>query len=353
MLRRRLLARLGVLVLGFVLGAVVSIVLLQGVLKDLDAMNADAKAMINGTQSLSLAIASVESLQAPGPTLDEQRRRLALEIEAHFRKLGEHPHLRASASKASADYASVLDLLPAFVRNVESNSVPPADSLALQRRVLQLGQSAREFVAAEQEAVSRNLRTLIIGLTIAALAMMNITVVVLLRTAQMILRPIDELVQASRRLGQEQYHHRVSTDQRDEFAELAHAYNRLADELAANEKRKVEAMQQLAVTLNHELNNVLNIIDFQLSLLDRKSGGDPALAKIFRDIRENLARISSTVASLKSVRRVVLTDYLPGEKMIDLARSLALDDLPSPPSNAPEVASRRPSHPDPTERTTP
>ncbi len=338
MLRRRLLARLGVLVLGFVLGAVVSIVLLQGVLKDLDAMNADAKAMINGTQSLSLAIASVESLQAHASMLDDQRRRLAREIDAHFQKLGQHPHLREPGTKAFADYASVRDLLPAFVRSVESNAVHPADSLTLQRRVLQLGQSAREFIAAEQEAVSRKLRTLIIGLTIAALAMMNITVVVLLRTAQMILRPIDDLVQASRRLGQEQYNHRVPTDQHDEFAELAHAYNRLADELAANEKRKVEAMQHLAVTLNHELNNVLNIIDFQLSLLDRKSAGDPTLAKIFRDIRENLARISSTVASLKSVRRVVLTDYLPGEKMIDLARSLSLDDLPSQTSKVSQPA---------------
>lgn len=327
MLRRRLLARLGVLVLGFVLGAVVSIVLLQGVLKDLDAMNEAARSMINGTQSLSLAIASAESARGEGTEGDAKRRLLTREIEATFEKVGEHPHLRAPGSTAAARYDEVSELLPAYVRGVEANAPASEATLTLQRHVIELGQAAREVVSREQEALSKHLRTLIVGLTIAALVMVNITIVVLLRTAQMILRPIDDLVEASRKLGQEQFHHRVSTDQRDEFAELARAYNHMGDELAASEKRKVESMQQLAVTLNHELNNVLNIIDFQLSLLDRKSGGDPAVGKIFRDIRENLARISATVSSLKSVRRVVLTDYLPGEKMVDLARSLAMEDV--------------------------
>lgn len=235
MLRRKLLTRLGVLVLGFVLGAVVSIVLLQGVLQDLDGINAKAK---------------VEQLDAA----------------AHTR------------------------------------------------------------VAAEQEALSKKLRNLIVGLTIAALVMMNITVIMLLHTAQMVLRPVAELVDASRRLGQQQFDHRVTMDGADEFAELARAYNRMGEELAESEHRKVESLQHLAVTLNHELNNVVTIIDFQLSLLDRRSGGDPNLAKLFRDIRENLGRISTTVASLRNVRRVVLTDYMPGEKMLDLARSLAIED---------------------------
>lgn len=330
MLRRRLLARLGVLVLGFVLGAVVSIVLLQGVLKDLDAINDDAKAMINGTQNLSLAIASAESVRTPDAPGEDRRRELARDMRALYDQLGQHPHLRTPGSAAERRYAEVGAILPSFAAAVELNTFSPADSLGLQRKVIELGQSAREVVADEQQALSKHLRTLIIGLTIAALVMMNITIVVLLRTAQMVLKPIDDLVEASRKLGQEQYGHRVLTDQRDEFAELAHAYNRLGEELAANETRKVESMQQLAVTLNHELNNVLAVIDLQLSLLDRKSGADPALAKLFRDIRENLARISATVASLKNVRRVVLTDYLPGEKMVDLARSLALEDVSQP-----------------------
>lgn len=338
MLRRRLLARLGVLVLGFVLGAVASIVLLQGVLTDLDAMNADAKAMISGTQNLSFAIASVESLRQAGAEGDARRRDLVREMKSHYEQLGTHPHLRATGSPAERLFADVGQALPSFLDSVEANTFTPADSLGLQRRVIELSQSAREVVAQEQEALSKKLRTLIIILTIAALVMMNITIVVLLRTAQMVLKPIDDLVEASRKLGQEQYGHRVLTDQGDEFAELARAYNRLGEELAANEKRKVESMQQLAVTLNHELNNVLAVIDLQLSLLDRKSGGDPALAKLFRDIRENLARISTTVASLKNVRRVVLTDYLPGEKMVDLARSLALEDAASPQTTTGSVA---------------
>jgi hypothetical protein len=35
-----------------------------------------------------------------------------------------------------------------------------------------------------------------------------------------------------------------------------------------------------------------------------------------------MARMKETVQSLKSARRIVLTDYAPGVKMLDLAQSL-------------------------------
>ena len=37
--------------------------------------------------------------------------------------------------------------------------------------------------------------------------------------------------------------------------------------------------------------------------------------------------IARTIASLREVRRIVLTDYMPGQKMIDLPRSVAVDDV--------------------------
>lgn len=330
MLRKRLLARLGVLVLGFVLGAVASIVLLQGVLRDLNTMNDDARAVINGTQNLSLSISTVEAESAAAARGDgEAPARLARELEAMretHRTLGEHRLFRGAEGEGGALHAEVGGLLDAFEASARGGDGGAAASLELRRKAIELAQAARAFVAREQATLSTDLRALIIGLTIAALVMMNITVVVLLRTASMILRPIDSLVQASRELAQEHFTHKVRTDEADEFAELARAYNRMGDELGANERRKVESLQHLAVTLNHELNNVLNVIDFQLSLLDRRSGGDPGQAKLLREIRENLGRISGTVASLRQVRRVVLTDYMPGEKMLDLPRSLVTDD---------------------------
>src|SRR5690349_4577244 len=64
MLRKKLLAHLGLLVVGFVFGAVVSITLLQGVLRDLDAMKADADATNWEIRDLNAAVSAIERQSA-------------------------------------------------------------------------------------------------------------------------------------------------------------------------------------------------------------------------------------------------------------------------------------------------
>ncbi len=323
MLRKKLLARLGLLVVGFVTGAVVSIALLQGVLRDLDRMNADASSLIDGVQALSSRI-----VEADGPGLTEAD--LAA-MDVQVKRLGEH-HLLASHGAGAAAYGRLLGHVETLRTAGGANGMD--DLAGLRREVAEVAMVSRRYVAAEQASLSRRLRLLVVGLTIAALVMVNITIVVLLRTANMILRPVGELVEGSRELARERFGYRVRIEQDDEFAELAHAYNSLAGQLEANEQRKVQAMRQLAVTLNHELLNVINSIDLQLRVVDRRSGSDPSLATHLRQIHENLGRIADTIASLRHVRRIVLTDYLPGEKMLDLPRSVAEEELPEP-SGAP------------------
>jgi signal transduction histidine kinase len=188
----------------------------------------------------------------------------------------------------------------------------------------------RAYVASEQGVFGRYLRWLVLGLTLSALVMVNVSVFVLLRTAHLVLKPVGELVQGSRELAAEHFDHRVRVEQQDEFGELACAYNRLAEQLGANEERKAETLRQLAVTINHDLNNAMATIEMQLSLLDRESGRDKNLARYFRDIQSTLARMSGRVASLKNIRRVVLTDYVDGQKMVDLERSMTPEPTASP-----------------------
>lgn len=338
MLQRKLLARLGLLVAGFIAGAVVSIALLQGVLRDLDAMNADAAVMIDGLRTVG---AEIESIESEGYAARTEPDRLALGAHAvrlreALENVGLHPVMRAPAGVGAASYRRACELTPAFVARFAGTDGAPEPSLEsvtrateLRHEVGELTRLARQHVANAQLELSRRLRLIIIGLTIAALVMVNITIVVLLRTATMILRPVGALVEASRQLARERFEWRVRLDQEDEFAELARAYNHLAGELAANEKRKVEALHHLAVTLNHELNNVITTIGLQLALVDRRSGGDPALGTQLRSIHENLGRVSRTIASLRNVRRVVLTDYGQGEKMLDLPRSVEAEE-PAP-----------------------
>jgi signal transduction histidine kinase len=134
---------------------------------------------------------------------------------------------------------------------------------------------------------------------------------------------VEQLVEASRRLGREEYDYRVKIPTPDEFGELAASYNRLAEQLQANERRKLETLSQAAVTLNHELNNAGAIIRLQLQLLERQNVGTPEFARALVQIRESLARMTATLERLKHVRRIVLTDYAEGTKMLDLEKSAA------------------------------
>lgn len=338
MLRRKLLARLGLLVAGFVAGAVVAIVLLQGVLKDLDRIRDESGAAVDEIQHLGDATVEIEVAlnwhEGPG------EERLATIEQASKNARDAYEGLAAygladADNPAATCYERIGELLPRFLPDPATlrGTLPsawthrdPGVPGELAAEIAHLRQIARAAFAEREVALSKRLRTLIVALAVAALVMVNITVIVLLHTSTMILRPVDALVQGSRELAKERFDHRVEVDGDDEFGELAHAYNRLAEQLQSNEARKTETLKQLGVTLNHELNNVISIIEMQLAILDRRAGGDQELGDRLRKIRTNLGRIASTVASLKDVRRVVVTDYSPGTQMVDLVRSVAPDD---------------------------
>lgn len=328
MLRRKLLTRVGLLITAFVCGAVVAIWLLQDALSDIDRTNRDATVLVDGIQRVGGAVTQIDAARVAAqdgpPDIAEPRRVLTAALE----QIGAHRVTQDSAMPAAAAYARVRDLLPTFFRlSSDPATMHSGEALysgvQLQAAVQELGTSLRAFVAQEQASLGRYFRALVLGLTLAALLMVNVAIIVLLRTAQVVLKPVAALLEGSRELATEHFEHRVQVDQQDEFAELAHAYNRLASQLQVNEERKTETLRQLAVTLNHDLNNAMAVIELQLGLMDRQAGQNPTLARHLHDIRANLARMSGTVASLKNIRRVVLTDYAPGQKMVDLERSTA------------------------------
>lgn len=333
MLRRRLMMRVGLLIAAFVIGAAGAVWALQVVLADIDRANADAAFLIDGVQSVDTA---ANAVQAAAFSASPDRARLADNLRAAVEHLSTHA-ITAPGGAAGEQYRRTQDTLPRYLSSWEDArfrasqaSVEAAygASLDMQVAIQDLARVFRSHVADEQAAAGRSFRTMVVVLTIAALVMVNVAVFVLLRTAQLILRPVSALVEGSRLLAAERFDHRVSANLRDEFAELAHSYNHLAEQLQASEDRKAEALRQLAVTLNHNLNNAMAIIELQLGLLDRQAGGNPAQAARLREIRNSLSQMSQTVASLKHIRRVVLTDYAPGQKMVDLERSVA-DESPT------------------------
>lgn len=191
--------------------------------------------------------------------------------------------------------------------------------------LLLIARHVQAHTRTEQSAITGNFRWLVVAIALGFLVVINTSILMMLRTAGMILRPVDKLVHASRELAKENFKHRVAMGQADEFDELARAYNHLAEQLQENERRRIETLQQTALTLNHELNNAITTIDLQLTLLRRRSGRDEAMQKGLGQIQENLQRMSLVIASLKQLKRVVLTDYVDGVKMLDLHESTRED----------------------------
>ena len=173
--------------------------------------------------------------------------------------------------------------------------------------------------------LSARFQALVVILGAVFLVVINISVIVLLKMSGNIVRPVERLVHATQQLGQEHFDYRVKLDRHDEFEELAKAYNDLAQRLQSNEQRKVEVLHQVAIAINHELNNALAVIELQLSAISRRAASCPGLENCLKQIHDSLERVTATAHSLQQVRRIVLTDYTPGTKMLDLERSKSND----------------------------
>jgi HAMP domain-containing protein len=325
MLRRKLLLVLGSLIVLLLVAALSAILLLHDVLQDLNHASSE---VVTGTTRTRLVEQAVSALEAD-----------------LYRLRG-----RPEASPDSALVAAAA--LDQRTEELFAPGIVPPEAAAGYRRIRalvpELNGHLNEYAGAEDEAaraesprmhrqVVEKFRGAAIVLGIGFLVLLNASIIVVLRAAIMVLKPVGKLVEASRRLGREEFDHRIDADRTDEFGELAQAYNSLAEQLQTNEQRKVETLHQVACTLNHELNNAISTIELQLTVVGRRQGRDQTLAQPLRQIHQTLGRMSDTIDALKRVRKIVLTDYLSGVKMLDLERSVAEDSpsgQPSPPATA-------------------
>jgi HAMP domain-containing protein len=337
-LRRKLLLTLGPLLALLVATAVAAILLLHSLRGEIDHIRSQALVVVADVHELGRVVSLVEI------DLYELRvgkkRHLDTLVEAFesaqdlTRRLGEFYMMRQAESPDA--YARLSQRIEWFGRHVSAlataqdpdlaawyNQAAINDVSSIRQDIAAISRFASEHARHEQESLSNWLKWLVLGLAAIFTLVINISVIVLLRTAGMILRPVDKLVEATRQLAQERFDYRVDVAQEDEFDQLARAYNQMAQQLQTSEERKLETLGQVALTLNHELNNAISIIEMQLGLLSRRAGGDdPGFAKPLLEIRQSLARMARTVEQLKRVRRIVLTDYVQGAKMLDLERSV-------------------------------
>ncbi|MHC4217385.1 MAG: HAMP domain-containing protein [Planctomycetota bacterium] len=340
MLRRKLLLVLGSLIVLLVVSALSAILLLHDVLGDLTSA---CNAAVTGAAQTRLAEQSISGVEAQLQQLQREPGSPPDAALAAVTALGEHIDMLVTSEllpeEAQASSARLREQVPELDRHLaafagaddrgarDAALIPALGAAAILRSdIAELNRVTFEQSAQEHQALLRKFRGAAFVVGIGFLVLLNVSIIVVLRAAIMVLKPVNALVEASRRLGREEFDHRVAEDRTDEFGELAKAYNGLAEQLQSNEERKVETLQQVARTLNHELNNAISTIELQLTVVDRRQGDDKTLTQPLRHIHQTLGRMSDTIDALKRVRKIVLTDYLSGVKMLDLERSVAEDD---------------------------
>lgn len=354
MLRRKLLVILGLLVALWLVAALIAIMLLDGVLRDLDSTSTIAHAGSTRVTGLVASLNEADLLLIQYVQEEEVAPEAMTSAIAGLQGAAED-FAAASADAIAPDvgeqlHASLL-LLITTMSELARSTDPTESSDELQRAILAstqahddmaaYSQAQHDLVQEREQRLMARFRRTALGLGLTFLLLINGSILMLLRVSTMILQPVEKLVEATRRLGRGDFDCRVDIKQHDEFAELAAAYNALGSELQATEERRLETLHQVATTLNHELNNSIAIIGAQLDLMARKARELRSDDAPMRQIHETLSRMSKTLDALRHIRRIVLTDYSAGIKMIDLERSLEHETVvlgqPEPVADGPRV----------------
>ena len=337
MLRRKLLLFLGPLVLLLLLTAMTLVWLLQGVLQDMRHIKDSAWVLVEDINRLSVTTNAVEVHLFELQTNRSRRLDSLIDDVEESRQLIdilEDSELMQDPAYARP-FRRIKARFPEFARHVsalataqdgqlarEHNEEALRAIVAIRQDTLPLGHEIYRHAQTEQEDLLGWFRWMVLGVGLVFLLVINIAVIVLLRMSTIILSPIDKLVEATRELAAGRYDHRVNLVQKDEFDQLAQAYNQLAQQLQSDEKRRLEMLGQVSLTMNHEINNAVAIIEMQLRLMSRQQGPTAATEKCLREIHDSLDRMTRTVQALKNVRQIVLTDYVGGVKMLDLEKSV-------------------------------
>lgn len=143
-----------------------------------------------------------------------------------------------------------------------------------------------------------------------------------------ILDPMGKLKQGAMEIGKGSLGYQVNVTSRNEMGELAEVFNHMSLQLdqkrnAEVRLRRLEAIEQIVRSVNHEINNPLMIIsgnaEYLLAVLEN---ADENLRAKLDSIIAEVRRIFLVTQRLKEIREPITQDYI-GDKdqMIDLARA--------------------------------
>jgi len=87
--------------------------------------------------------------------------------------------------------------------------------------------------------------------------------------------------------------------------------------------QKLEAIHELVVTLNHEMNQPLAVSSSLIQMMIKKmEEGIKPTSKGLEMIYKQFLKISKLLKEINEIKQIVTTDYIKGIKMIDLKKSV-------------------------------
>lgn len=84
------------------------------------------------------------------------------------------------------------------------------------------------------------------------------------------------------------------------------------------ESEKVKTLANLAVSINHRINNPLCAISLNIEFLKRHIKKDEKVEKVIESIEKNIDNITQITNKISQLKKISVKEYLPGIEMIDL-----------------------------------
>ena len=164
------------------------------------------------------------------------------------------------------------------------------------------------YVGARESAFLHLVHNFNKRVVVIALVCLLLAGVIALPIARFIFRPIDELVQANRRLAEGDMGVRVHAPGNGELAVLGRSFNHLAETLHRTQeellhKEKLASMGQLAAGVAHEINNPLGSILLFADTLYQEAGENDPRREDLRMIVQETLRCKKIVADLLNFAR--------------------------------------------------
>jgi histidine kinase len=136
------------------------------------------------------------------------------------------------------------------------------------------------------------------SLVIGSIAAILVAAFLSLFVVSRIVRPIQVMMQASRRIARGDYHHRIEIPGQDELSALAQHFNQMSETLERTEARRVEGIGDLAHELRTPLSSIKSMME---GLVDGMLSAEPAT---FLRVQREVARLQRLVHDLEELARI-------------------------------------------------